>query len=92
MTKFDTLKVSSYSTQVGRLYGTNAKLGVKKGVNLPKKVRNSLFIGVFTRKPMQIIYFLVAIKQADYMVQIRNQLGVKKGAKSLILGSLMIFI
>ena len=30
---------------------------------------------------MQTIYILVALKQAGYMVQMKIQLGVKKGVK-----------
>ena len=30
---------------------------------------------------METIYFFKALKQADYMVQIKIQLGVKKGVK-----------
>ena len=37
--------------------------------------------GIFTRKPMQIMYILVALKLADYLVQIKIYLGVKKGVK-----------
>ena len=61
---------------------------------MPKKgVKSLIYRGIFNTKPIQTIFILVAFKKkVDYVLQIINQLGVKKGAKPLILGSLIIFI
>ena len=67
-------------------------LGVKNVWNCPIKVWNRWYIGIFNTKPIQTIYIPVALKYADYMVQIIDWLGVKKSVKLLILGSLIMFI